>query len=69
MGETEEYDEELKGTLMVGERRGKCNDKYWITPVLNLAQSSVSPAERERERESQGETKEGGKGVRVISAE
>lgn len=67
MGETEEYDEELKGTLMVGERRGKCNDKYWITPVLNLAQSSVSPAERERERES-GETKEGGKGVQVISA-
>lgn len=52
-----------KGTLMVGERCGKCNDKYWITPVLNLAQSSVSPAERARE------SKEGGKGERVISPE
>lgn len=55
MGETAEYDEALKGTLMVREKCGKCNEEYWITAVLNLAQSSVSPAERERE----GERKEG----------
>lgn len=43
--ETEKYDEEIKSTLMVGEKCGKGNDKYWITPVLNLAPSCVSPAE------------------------
>lgn len=42
-----EYDEALKCT-MVGERCGKCNEVYWITLVLNLAQSSVSAAKRER---------------------
>lgn len=41
-----EYDEALKCT-MVGERCGKCNEEYWITLVLNLAQSSVSAAKRE----------------------
>lgn len=56
-----------------GERCGKCNEEYWITPVLNLAQSSVSAAEREREgkkgrRVGEG-MKEGGKAVQVISAE
>lgn len=45
-----------------GERCGKCNEVYWITPVLNLAQSSVSPAKRERGKErkrSRGQQKKG----------
>lgn len=50
IGETEKYDEEIKGTLMVGEKCGKGNDKYWITPGLNLATSCVSPAETAKSR-------------------
>lgn len=36
---------------MVRETCGKCNDKYWITAVLNLAPSSVSPAEERRRKQ------------------
>lgn len=50
IGETEKYDEEIKSTLMVGEKCGKGNDKYWITPELNLAPSCVSPAETAKSR-------------------
>lgn len=50
IGETEKYDEEIKSTLMVGEKCGKGNDKYWIMPGLNLAPSCVSPAETAKSR-------------------
>lgn len=34
---------------------GKCSSEHWVTPVLNLTQSRVSPAERGRRRRKERE--------------